>query len=157
MRLTIPGEVVIICGGRTWGRVPDSCPLPQRPLAELKAAKQRELLVAKLLEIMARRGRFRLVRTGGGRGADWFADNWARLQDLVRETVLPNWDKFGKAAGPIRNNGMLLRDPRPNLVIAFPGDNGTADMVDKAFAAGIEVIQIDENGNESVLRSLLTA
>ncbi len=32
--------------------------------------------------------------------------------------------------------------PPPDLVIAFPGGKGTADMVRKARAAGVEVIEV---------------
>lgn len=31
---------------------------------------------------------------------------------------------------------------RPDLVVAFPGGRGTADMVRRATAAGIEVIRV---------------
>lgn len=43
--------------------------------------------------------------------------------------------------GPIRNSKMLL-DGKPTLVVAFAGRRGTADMVQKARAAGVEVIEV---------------
>jgi hypothetical protein len=49
------------------------------------------------------------------------------------------WEKYGKPARPIRNQKMI-DDHKPNLVIAFPGGRGTADMVFKARSAGIEVL-----------------
>jgi hypothetical protein len=42
-----------------------------------------------------------------------------------------NWKVYGRAAGPIRNMKMLL-EGKPDLVVAFPGGIGTADMVKKA-------------------------
>ena len=47
-----------------------------------------------------------------------------------------DWTKHGKAAGPIRNQKML--DECPDLVVAFPGGKGTADMVRRAMKAGID-------------------
>lgn len=32
---------------------------------------------------------------------------------------------------------------KPDLVVAFPGGRGTADMVKRARAAGVEVIEVD--------------
>lgn len=51
-----------------------------------------------------------------------------------------DWKRFGRAAGVLRNTAMLA--DRPELVIAFPGGKGTADMVRKAKAAGLEVIVV---------------
>jgi len=53
-----------------------------------------------------------------------------------------DWDKHGKAAGPIRNTEMI-EDGRPDVVIAFtydlPSSKGTADTVKKAKKAHIPV------------------
>ena len=46
----------------------------------------------------------------------------------------------GRSAGPIRNQAML-DEGRPDLVVAFPGHHGTADIVRRARAAGIKVRQ----------------
>jgi hypothetical protein len=42
-----------------------------------------------------------------------------------------NWGRYGPAAGPIRNTQMLI-EGRPELVVFFPGGDGTKDMVEKA-------------------------
>jgi hypothetical protein len=36
----------------------------------------------------------------------------------------------------------MLDEGKPDLVIAFPGGRGTADMVKKARRAGVEVVEI---------------
>jgi hypothetical protein len=54
-----------------------------------------------------------------------------------------DWAKHGRAASPIRNQQML-DEGRPNLVVAFPGGRGTADMVRRARSAGVEVIEVDK-------------
>lgn len=75
-------------------------------------------------------------------GADDFAGNWARRR-LIEETRFPaDWKSHGKPAGPIRNQQMI-DEGKPDLVVAFPGGRGTADMVAKANRAGVEVIEID--------------
>jgi hypothetical protein len=52
------------------------------------------------------------------------------------------WGRLGRAAGPIRN-AVMLRDGKPELVIAFKGGAGTADMKARARKAGIEVREIE--------------
>jgi DNA-binding MurR/RpiR family transcriptional regulator len=52
-----------------------------------------------------------------------------------------DWEAYGKAAGPIRNQRML-DEGKPDLVIAFsdlPTTSGTYDMIKRAKAAGIPV------------------
>ena len=56
------------------------------------------------------------------------------------QSVLSNWEKLQPVSGPIRNQAML-DEGRPDLVVAFPGHHGTADIVRRARAAGIKVRQ----------------
>jgi len=58
--------------------------------------------------------------------------------------VRAKWSKHGRAAGPIRNQEMI-DECKPDLVVAFPGGRGTADMVRRAKAAGIRVIEVQHN------------
>lgn len=54
----------------------------------------------------------------------------------VNRMVFPaHWEQEGRAAGPRRNNRTL----GPDLVVAFPGGKGTADMVARARAKGVRV------------------
>jgi hypothetical protein len=61
---------------------------------------------------------------------------------LINEPA--DWKAHGRAAGPIRNQRMI-DEHRPELVVAAPGGRGTADMVRRARAAGIEVFEIPDN------------
>jgi hypothetical protein len=80
---------------------------------------------------------------GGARGVDAIAREWAITKPGIETYVCKaDWDKHGKAAGPLRNAHML--EWKPNLVIAFPGGRGTADMVRRAKAAKIPVKIIAE-------------
>ena len=78
---------------------------------------------------------------GGARGADTFGRDWAKERKVPYTTFRADWGKLGRAAGPIRNQKMLS-EGKPDLVVAFPGGKGTADMVSRAKKAGIPVIEI---------------
>jgi hypothetical protein len=69
------------------------------------------------------------------------AAQWAQGAGVKLETYPAEWDRFGKAAGPKRNQ-VMIDQGRPDLVVAFAGGNGTADMVNRAKKAGIEVVVI---------------
>ena len=72
-------------------------------------------------------------------GADHFAARWATLHSVALATFHADW-RYGLGAGPARNGRMLLE--RPDLVVAFPGGRGTADMCRQARAAGVEVREV---------------
>jgi len=78
---------------------------------------------------------------GGAAGADYLGRTWAKLRQRGVETYEAMWARDGKAAGPIRNQAMLING-KPDLVVAFPGGRGTADMVRRARAAGVEVREV---------------
>ncbi len=68
------------------------------------------------------------VIVGSHRGVDGDAANWALRHERIITIVPAEWNRFGKAAGPTRNERM------PQLfqvrgVLAFPGGAGTAGMV----------------------------
>lgn len=76
---------------------------------------------------------------GGAPGADTFASRWAMTTKGVQEVRCnANWDRDGLSAGPIRNKAMLAL--KPDVVVAFPGGGGTANMIAQAVAAGVKVI-----------------
>jgi hypothetical protein len=66
------------------------------------------------------------------------AGEWADVFGVPFRIFPANWKKHGRAAGPMRNQQML-DEGKPDLVIAFPGGSGTADMVRRAKAAGVPV------------------
>jgi len=78
---------------------------------------------------------------GGAEGADSLADEWALVNWCSILEYPADWKKYGKAAGPIRNTQMLIHS-KPDLVLAFPGGAGTANMVKLAEAAGVEVKKV---------------
>jgi YspA, cpYpsA-related SLOG family len=87
-----------------------------------------------------------VVITGGcPTGADMHADRWTYERGVQIEHHPADWERYGRAAGPIRNQAML-NEARPDLVLAFPGGKGTADMVKRAEVAGVAVRYGDARG-----------
>jgi hypothetical protein len=132
--------VVLICGGRTYGRVPFGTPMEQMQAAMLKAERE-AFILRETLDQMHRERRFRKVIDGAASGADALAHQWALARGVPTLRFRAQWKTLGKAAGPVRNRQMLV-DGRPDLVIAFPGGDGTADMMKQAREAGVEVMDL---------------
>lgn len=89
---------------------------------------------------------FTLLIHGGAKGADTLAGDWAAARGVPTEVYVPNWNKFGKGAGPMRNRQMLDRvalasqgDGRA-VVIWFPGGAGTADCRREAVRRELRVL-----------------
>src|SRR5688572_10995305 len=80
---------------------------------------------------------------GDARGADRMADAWADRFFIPRRPYAAKWEEHRRAAGPIRNQEMIDME-HPDLCLAFPGGSGTADMIGKAFKAGIRVVLATE-------------
>ena len=83
-----------------------------------------------------------LVIAGGCRGADALAIRAAKACGYPFREFPADWQKFGKAAGPIRNQRML-DEGKPDLVVAFHEDlensKGTKDMIRRAKSQGVPV------------------
>ena len=112
---------VLVCGGRNYTN---------------KAAIFSELNSLHRLRFIE------VIIEGNASGVDRIAGWWARNHRIDNLKFPADWAAHGRAAGVIRNQRML-DEGRPDLVIAFPGGKGTADMVRRARAAGIEVVELD--------------
>ena len=106
---------VLVCGDREWT---DLAPITR----ELK------------------RCRPAVVIHGGARGADTLAGTAARILKMQVEVFPADWERYGKAAGPMRNQQML-DEGKPDLVLAFhehlEKSKGTKDMIRRAEKAGV--------------------
>lgn len=89
---------------------------------------------------------------GNANGADVLGGEWAcrpnRIPAATVEAYPADWTKHGKAAGPIRNQQMLV-EGRPDIVLAFvdkplAASRGTADMVRRAKRDGIPTYVIEK-------------
>lgn len=112
---------VLVCGGRDFADA--------------------ELLYRELDRIHAQTP-ISCIIEGGARGADYLASRWSAKNDLRdHKRFMADWAIHGKAAGAIRNQKML-KEGQPDMVVAFPGGRGTADMVRRAKAAGVKVVNV---------------
>lgn len=81
------------------------------------------------------------IINGKAPGADALSTDWAIVNWVPFTEYRADWEKHGRAAGPIRNQQMI-DEGKPDKVLAFPGGRGTADIVARARTAGIEVIEV---------------
>ena len=115
---------LLVCGSRTW----------------TDRARLREVLD----QVVADHGDGQVtVIEGDARGADRLAGQVARERGWRLERYPADWTREGRAAG-FRRNARMLREGRPDLVVAFTvgplaDSRGTADMVRRVRAAGVPV------------------
>ena len=87
------------------------------------------------------------VMQGGANGADSAAEFWTVGRKLDTVTFFADWERYGPAAGPLRNQRMLDKG-RPDLVVAFINkplaeSKGTKNMVGLARDAGVKTIVVE--------------
>ena len=84
-----------------------------------------------------------IIIHGGAKGADSIAGNLATYFKMKVMKFPAEWDKYGKAAGVLRNQQML-DEGYPDLVVYFHKDlensKGTKDMVTRAIDNKIKTI-----------------
>jgi hypothetical protein len=108
---------VLVCGSRGW-----------------ESVSQVRMVYAKLDAI----GPTEII-SGGARGADRVAEVWAKTNSVPITVFTPNWNKYGRRAGILRNNQML--DTNPDLVLAFWDgvSTGTKHTINEARKRGMKV------------------
>jgi hypothetical protein len=126
---------VLVCGGRDYGWKIFSNGRREMDIEQIRFLNTKMnslLLAAKEFD------KDLIVIHGAAQGADTFAGEWAKSRSLIIEEYPADWSKHGKSAGFIRNAEMLKLG-NPDLVIAFPGGNGTKMMCEIAEKAGVPV------------------
>jgi cysteine synthase len=112
---------VLVCGGRDFA--------------------DRDWLFRELDRIDREIGGISAIIHGCALGADTLAGEWATARSKQVAEFPADWDTHRRAAGPIRNKQML-DEGKPDLVVAFPGGRGTANMVGQARRAGVRVVEV---------------
>ena len=116
---------VLVCGGRSYGVKDDAA----------------RLFMFRHLSTLHEKYYFTAIIEGGAPGADASAATFGRMNSIPVLTFKADWNEYGRAAGPIRNRRMI-EEGHPDLVVAFPGGRGTADMMFWAKKAGVKVIEL---------------
>lgn len=115
---------VLVCGGRNF----DDYDLVYKTLGEIDHEHWDGVHISEIIH-------------GAAKGADSLAARWAKEMGVPVIAFPADWKSWGNSAGPIRNSQMLEHGC-PDLVVAFPGGRGTADMIGKARLKGIEIIEV---------------
>lgn len=91
-------------------------------------------------------------------GADRFAKLWAEAHSVAHEDYPADWDKYGKAAGPIRNKQMLV-EGKPERAVGFlstplVNSRGTRNMLEQATKAKVQNTYIEVIEEDRALQLL---
>lgn len=127
---------IVATGGREYGRTRRG-----DTKARIAEAERESAHVVAALE----RLKPDVVLHGGATGADAIVDAWCQLNSVKVIAYPAQWDKYPKAAGPMRNGTMcddlmLYKNDGYRIgVVAFPGGAGTASCVNHAERRGIKV------------------
>lgn len=71
------------------------------------------------------------VVSGGAAGIDTLAERWAKEKSIPMRIFFADWNKYGRAAGPMRNTEIANNI---DLLLAFPSAKsvGTYDTIRKS-------------------------
>lgn len=79
------------------------------------------------------------IITGGSRGVDALAEKWANKKRIPIHVCQAEWEKYGRKAGPIRNEQMAKKADA--LIAIWDGEShGTKNMIDTAKSHGLRVL-----------------
>lgn len=112
---------ILVCGGRDYA--------------------DRDRVFRVLDEKLWQCGHIEYLIEGDARGADKLAGEWALACNVPNWKFPANWKQYGKRAGYLRN-AKMLEEGKPDLVVAFPGGDGTAMMCRIAEKSGVEVMRV---------------
>jgi predicted Rossmann-fold nucleotide-binding protein len=76
------------------------------------------------------------VVSGGARGVDRDGEAWAEANGIPVRRFPPEWNRYGRGAGVVRNREMAAY---ADAVALFPGKRGTESMCEEARKAGIVI------------------
>ena len=99
--------------------------------------------LSKILDAEHAKTPISVVVSGGAKGADSMAEEWAKSRGLETLIFLPEWKKYGRAAAIARNRQIIDSSEK---CIAFWNDacRGTRSSIELAKKKGIpvEIIQV---------------
>lgn len=126
---------VLVCGSRDWTNYLEI----YRAMKGLVVVQRFESRPDRITIVHG--AQHTLFDDGTEGGADYLAGQAAEALNCPQEPYPAEWNKYGKAAGPIRNKQML--DTGIDLILAFttawPPTPGTANMIAQGFKASVPV------------------
>ncbi len=119
---------ILVCGDRRW--------------------KDRDLIKVVLESLREEYSQIRIIH-GNCEGADKIAGKIGKELGYQVRKFRADWDRYGDAAGPIRNREMITSQ-KISLVLAFHGDisksRGTKNMINQSLKAKLPILLIDTDG-----------
>ncbi len=97
------------------------------------------LFKAKVQEWIQDHGRPEAIISGGAPGIDTMAMMYAKENNIAMVIYEAQWDRYGKAAGPIRNK-IIVNEADYLLAFLSPDSKGTWNSIHLAQAKGIPCI-----------------
>ncbi len=130
---------VLVCGGRNYN--------------------DRDHIYNTLCDLHYKLGPFTAVIHGDATGADSEADGWAEMMKIPTVPMKAKWKDLDAPGAVIKHNRYgaynalagfdrnqrMIDEGKPDIVIAFPGGNGTDDMCERAKKAGVKIKKIQNN------------
>lgn len=79
------------------------------------------------------------VLSGQCEGADLIGEQWARDHGIHVDPYPADWDRYGLAAGPIRNQDMVARAQAIIVVYRHKLGKGSRDVLNRAKHGGLQI------------------
>lgn len=97
-----------------------------------------------LVERAIQESRFEITKviSGHARGVDRLGELWARKHKIPIQRFLPDWERYGKSAGVIRNTEMAK--VAQGLILVWDGQSaGSAHMLRIARERGLKMYVLE--------------
>lgn len=109
-------------------------------IAGTRSIKNLQLIIDKLDELRIA-GNNNTIITGCANGADNAARNYAFVKNVKIQIHEADWEKYGRAAGPMRNKQMIKN---ASILICFWNliSPGTRNMITQATKKGIPILVV---------------
>ena len=105
--------------------------------------EDREIFDRVTEEIIDGDHQFTVIVEGGASGADTMAREYAQEHDMRHIEFKAEWKKYGRAAGPKRNDEMIAFIKEKNGMALYFWDEesrGTKQCIDSARRKGIDIV-----------------
>ena len=90
---------------------------------------------------------------GGAYGVDALAKLYALQNELPYTEVKADWDKYGRSAGPRRNQKMA--EMSDYCIVFFKGSRGSASMIAEALKKNVPVYVVSISENVGIGKKML--
>ena len=112
-----------------------------------------KMLEETLSDILAKEVLTIHIVEGGAYGVDSLAKLYALQNELPYTEVKADWDKYGRSAGPRRNQKMA--EISDYCIVFFKGSRGSASMISEALKQNVPVYVVSISENVGIGKKML--